>query len=193
MGMKASLRKAQRSNVAARDLQAIAMVDLYTKGYSPITRNYSGCGLHECDVLAVSGAGFLYELEVKVSRGDYRKDFEKAVKHRHLAERTAPRHHVNRRTGEAQTHLFVPNHFAYFVPEGMVSVEEVPEYAGLLVLRTFESGGAALEWVKRPPRLHDVKADAYVIRSLAHHLTCKFVFGVGWPAQDAPDEDESRL
>ena len=42
-----------------------------------------GMGLHECDLLILSRAGYATEIEIKISAADLRKDSKK--KHEHLS------------------------------------------------------------------------------------------------------------
>jgi hypothetical protein len=41
----------------------------------------SGMGIHECDLLVISKAGYATEVEIKVSKSDLKKDAEKWHKH----------------------------------------------------------------------------------------------------------------
>jgi hypothetical protein len=72
----------------------------------------------------------------KISRSDFRKDFEKEHKHKLLLARKATKTYSKcvrgKKTDETETYVLIPNYFTYLVPEGLVKVEEVPEYAGLL-------------------------------------------------------------
>ena len=38
-------------------------------------------GMHECDILVVSGSGYATEIEIKISKADFLKDFEKSHGH----------------------------------------------------------------------------------------------------------------
>ena len=78
---------------------------------------YWGLGLdmHECDLLIVSKAGYVTEVEIKISRADLRKDREK------------PHGHQNKRIK-----------YLYFaVPEKLeaAAIEFAPERAGIIVVR----------------------------------------------------------
>jgi len=67
--------------------------------------------LHECDILALTPAGYATEIEIKVSKSDLRADKKK--RHGHLHNRIA--------------------YFYFAVPEGLVgtALSEIPERAGL--------------------------------------------------------------
>jgi hypothetical protein len=44
-----------------------------------------GMGLHECDLLVITRAGYAYEVEIKISKSDLKKDREK--RHCHVSSR----------------------------------------------------------------------------------------------------------
>lgn len=178
MSRKSSINKVRKNTSQSKDIQGAMMMDLYMKGYTPIVTNYTGKGLHECDVLAISKADLIYEFEVKISRSDFRKDFTKEHKHRLLLERKGiskyDKYKNGKRLDEQVSWFNIPNYFSYLVPKDLISVEEVPEYAGLIYIY---DDYKTIEWVKRPPKLHDHRADDSLIRSIVHNLTCKFIFG----------------
>lgn len=68
----------------------------------------------ESDFVRITPAGFLTEWEIKVSRSDFRADFKKVDKHRSIA------------AGEWW------KHFWYIAPRGIIPLDEIPEYAGLI-------------------------------------------------------------
>ena len=59
---------------------------LYEKQHSPITTRFTGYGLSECDVISISKANYIYEYEIKISRSDFKVDFNKE-KHKLMLER----------------------------------------------------------------------------------------------------------
>lgn len=72
-----------------------------------------GFDVHECDLLVVTKAGYLWEVEIKVDKYDLRKDKEKWHQHRHAK--------ISR---------------LYFaIPEYLQSeIEHIPEHAGILIV-----------------------------------------------------------
>jgi len=89
-------------------------------GASCILPNYTPIGWQECDLFVVLKSGFSIEYEIKLSRADFKADFRKRGKHSRLANRSSCR---------------LPTRFFYAMPEGLVSVEDIPDYAGLVYLR----------------------------------------------------------
>jgi len=136
----------------------------------------------ESDKLIETKTGYIYEFEIKVSRSDFKNDFKnKSEKHMILAgskacgqlylpsfvedwekakERTA-KDGYNRRLIYYEEHKdkFLiderrkPNVFYYAVPENLIPVEDIPEYAGLIYV--LEKG--SLQIVKKAPYIHKDK------------------------------------
>jgi len=114
----------------------------------------------ECDVLQVTKAGYWVEYEIKVSRADFKADARKQVTAGRYSSRhrTAPLKHDLLRTGSTRG----PNRFYYVTPLGLITPEELPEFAGLIEVN--------IDWDKRrrwphprevvkAPRLHTEKLD----------------------------------
>jgi hypothetical protein len=81
-------------------------------------------GYHECDLFRITGADLVVEYEIKVSRSDFFTDFKKG-------RLTGGEKHTNLQSGGEN----VPNRFLFVVPDRLVTVEEVPPYAGLIYYR----------------------------------------------------------
>lgn len=92
----------------------------------------------ESDYLALTKSGYWYEVEVKISRSDFKADFKKEEKHKTLQS-------VNEKP--------CPNYYYYAVPEGLVSADEVPDYAGLIYIGKH----GYIQTMKGAPMLHKVK------------------------------------
>lgn len=165
MGRKSSMKKIKRDNSVSKNIEAALSLHLYEKQHSPITTRFTGMGLQECDVISVSKSDYIYEYEIKTSRADFKKDFIKE-KHTHMINESSTK------VVRGQTIYLLPNYFTFVVPFGLVSEEEVPEYAGLMYMNEDSS----FVVVKKPKLLHKVKANEEFIRKLAHNLTCKLVF-----------------
>ncbi len=166
MSRKSSIIKVKRSNAESKNIEAALMMNLYLKGHSPISTHYSDMGLQECDVISISKSDFIYEYEVKISRADFKKDFLKE-KHKLIVEKKfikeSPLHEI---------WFLVPNYFYFVVPENLVSLEEIPEYAGLIYFNDKQE----FDIIKKAPIIHKTKASFELIRSLGHNLMCKLIF-----------------
>ena len=165
MSRKSSINKIKRDNSVSKNIESALVMYLYQKSHSPITTKFTGMGLQECDVISVSKSDYIYEYEIKISKSDFKKDFIKE-KHNHIINEKF----TYVRKGEQ---LFrVCNYFNYVVPKDLISVEEVPQYAGLIYINE----DFTFEIIKKPRLLHKTKATPEFIRQLAHNLSCKLIF-----------------
>ncbi len=121
----------------------------------------------ETDFLVVQrNTGYCYEIEIKISRSDFLNDFKKVDKHSIMKNGTYPVKKYKYRWDKelnksVSEHSYVdtewkfrPNKFYYCVPEGLISKEEVPDYAGLMYANEF-----GITTIKEPKFLHKDKLD----------------------------------
>lgn len=121
----------------------------------------------ETDFLLVQKtSGYCYEIEIKTSRSDFFNDFKKVEKHTILREGTHQvkkyRYKFDPEAKKTVTdHYYVtkewkfrPNRFYYCVPENLIKIEEVPEYAGLMYVI-----GDKVKTVKEAKFIHKEKLD----------------------------------
>lgn len=162
MSRKSSIRKIKRDNSVSKNIEKSLAMNLYEKGHSPISTHFTGCGLSECDVISISKSDYIYEYEVKISKSDFKADFKKN-KHKLMLERKS----VN----ESKNYYYIPNYFYFVVTENLVSIDDIPEYAGLIYLVNDK-----FIQIKKAPLLHKTKASPSFIRQLSHNLSCKLVF-----------------
>lgn len=121
----------------------------------------------ESDFFAISKSGYSVEVEVKISRSDFKADQKKIDKHHLLKHHKHPAvverkypfdPYINYRDREAgvvydpdtwqykqgdHSFLFlccpakrIPNKFYYAVPDGLIKVDEIPAWAGLIYITT---------------------------------------------------------
>lgn len=109
---------------------------------SPSSKRYEMTGLYvydwESDYLAITKSNYVYECEIKISRSDFIADQKKQRKHLILE----GKNFALKTNGE------YPNYFYYAVPDGLISVDEVPEYAGLIYCKPY-----GIEIVKQAPKI----------------------------------------
>lgn len=86
-------------------------------------------GHFEADILEITKSGYSYEYEVKVSRSDFKKDL---LKRKQTLGGLNVLKHLQLKIGN---HV---NYFSYVVPEGLISIGEVPEFAGLIYVNSHE-------------------------------------------------------
>ena len=77
MSRKSSIKKIKRDNSQSKNIESALAMYLYEKQHSPITTRFTGYGLSECDVISISKANYIYEYEIKISRSDFKVDFNK--------------------------------------------------------------------------------------------------------------------
>lgn len=111
----------------------------------------------ESDLISITKAGFVYDHEIKISRRDFFADKKKFFKH--LCFNNAVNYQER-----------LPNYFSYVVPTNLVSVFEIPEYAGLVYI----DSGYGITVVKTPPLLHKTKIANDVILKLCSKLMWRY-------------------
>lgn len=80
----------------------------------------------ESDFFSVSESGYVYEVEIKVTRGDFKDDFNKTSKHTLLE------------SADPEINLKRPNKFFYAAPKGLLNTIEIPKYAGLIEIDSLD-------------------------------------------------------
>lgn len=111
----------------------------------------------ECDMIKVTKAGFFTEYEIKVSRADFKKDFNKRRRVHFPPEAGSAKWRSEERlkhedyasTAEISKGVPKPKFFYFVTPKGLVKLDEVPEHAGLMEFG--ETGWP--EIVKKAPQL----------------------------------------
>lgn len=130
----------------------------------------------ESDIFTLAASGYAIEVEIKISRADYLADFKKVDKHRLLTNHS--RNHCLYRKNYTDGATFgygygdyqkldglacwiefckpkdkIPNKFYYACPEGLIKIEDLPPYAGLMWI----SDRGAVSIKKQAPFLHKNK------------------------------------
>jgi len=89
-------------------------------------------GSWECDIVELTKSGYLYEYEVKITRADFKAD---AKKYRLGNEKIdGVWHTCNKSKYSVLQSGSRVNYFYYLVPKDLISVDEVPEFAGLIYI-----------------------------------------------------------
>lgn len=91
----------------------------------------------ESDMVSVTKANYIVEYEIKCSRADFQRD-KKKYRHRHLSE------------GNEKSWRKMPAYFYYVAPRGLLKLDDIPAYAGLISLERF----CMVEIERKAPRLH---------------------------------------
>lgn len=114
----------------------------------------------ESDVFNLSKSDIVTEYEIKVSRSDFFADFNKTEKHKVLEDA-----HL-----KGILNNDMPQYFYYATPKGLLSVDEIPDYAGLV-----EFNGSYFDKKKEAPKLHSIKFQPEFWEVLAMKLYYKTI------------------
>lgn len=124
----------------------------------------------ESDMISVTKSGFIHEFEIKVTRADFKQDAKKKRATR-LCNPEVESFGGNRTCAR-------PNYFWYVVPNGLITYDEVPEYAGLIYAMEHVVGHhlyfGTTKMVKEARRIHNEKATEANRRQLARSMTLRF-------------------
>lgn len=112
---------------------------------------------YEMDCFKLTKKQLVVEYEVKISRADYFNDFKKNIK---TWKQDAIYKHHDVRDGKSA------NRFYFVVPYGLIKVQDVPAYAGLIY---YDTEFDKLNTIKSAPLIHRREFDDY--RSLAKSLS----------------------
>lgn len=128
---------------------------------------------NEADLFCLRPSGLCDEIEIKVSRSDFRVDAKKHVRISEKLEKpTLYRTHrmVRKSKREALETGHMSNYFWYAVPEGLVKPDEVPSWAGLIYIYSHGSAGV----VKSAKRLHKQPLSAIESYKTARKMGYKY-------------------
>jgi hypothetical protein len=148
----------QIQNALARDL----------KRWQVMMPNYTPFGWYECDLWGVTKAGYAVEFEIKVSVADFRADTKKGRLRRAGCLR-GPNNQMTeyKHARLEQRDAKGPSRFFYVVPEGLIGLDELPDWAGLILISKYEDPRYAhllIQTELQPaPKLHKHKADPKTI------------------------------
>lgn len=156
---EASENSERIDGLGERDMQR-ALFWRHQSSAMAIAPNYTPCWWYECDLFVVTRSGYSIECECKTSLSDYRADARKGQKHQRLAERRNP-----------------PTRFFYCVPEMLVPLRDIPDYAGLLYFSWQDlrwKSAARIQVIKSAPRLSNKKIGAKDLDLLRTRLAHRY-------------------
>ncbi|MBI3654028.1 MAG: hypothetical protein HY231_23605 [Acidobacteria bacterium] len=147
------------SSLTERQIQQALYVWRFRKGDLLWVPN-SCCFGWEADFISLSRAMYATEYEIKISVADFKAEFKKKPdKHNHLLNEKKSR----------------PNYFYFVAPTGLIGVEDVPEYAGLiLIAKNGLFPYNAIQVVKKARLLHKRKLSEQSLMQLAKSLCYRF-------------------
>lgn len=95
-------------------------------------------GRYEADILEITKSGYAYEYEVKISRSDFKADAKKSSgwiepKEANFEKKVLYKHDLLKEGSRVSRFFFI-------VPKGLVSPEDVPDFAGLIYADAVDCG-----------------------------------------------------
>lgn len=127
-------------------------------GYDVILPNFF-FGWNECDVFRINQKNFVYEYEIKISRQDFFNDTKKQT-----------RDGLKYDMLKGAIGDYCPNRFFYVVPADLISVTEIPKFAGLIYFKkTFNSFCI----IKAAPLLHKREICYNIYRDVCRTLATR--------------------
>lgn len=166
-------------NKSTNEISNVVITSMTDRQFPIFLTNIAVGGLSECDVLGINKNNYIYEYEIKRSRNDYFADFRKVHKHHNLEKRNSHRYydeyHNGKKTGGKRKVIHIPNRFFYTCEPNLISVDEIPEYAGLVYVEH-----SSLTVIKNAPLLHKEKPDEHMFRAIASTLSQRQFFGCSY-------------
>ena len=105
----------------------------------------------ESDVLSITKTDFAYTHEIKISKSDFKAEFNGVNRCKWLWHDTLKKVFESKKYYAASA-VQVPNYYLFVCPDGLILPEEIPEYAGLVY---WTNGDAPrLAQIVKPPRIH---------------------------------------
>lgn len=107
---------------------------------------------NEADLFCIRKSGLYDEIEIKTSRADFKNDAKKKVKIKKPESEATNRRSLyetySKLDATAKGHM--ANYFWYAVPENLIDITEIPEYAGLI----YVGANKRINVVREAKRLH---------------------------------------
>ena len=147
-------------------LRYFIMGEYRYKAFCPRIHNFFGMR-SESDVIAINPNGYLVEFEVKLTKADFIKDKDKIIS---IKRKRINKHKLYEQGGESAM-------FYCVAPKGIVTIDDIPEWAGLIevVSREYIKHGTVLVCnnVKNAKKLNKRKATQKEIKKLLRLLSFK--------------------
>jgi hypothetical protein len=118
----------------------------------------------EADLITVQASGYVNEIEIKLTKADFKRDFKKK-KHRYMHE---AKNHVNLN----YPRLHTPNYFWFCIPKTLLPKIDcdIPDDYGMILM---DENGIYPEIYKRAKIMHRQKVTDKQVRQIARSLMFK--------------------
>lgn len=172
-------------------ITALDMARAYIRHFTTYTKRYKFCVPNiypddwkgnmqwkEMDLMCLRKSGFVDEIECKISRSDFKADFKKTINVVNGTNKCGSRDW----TDELKHTLLdkgncYPNYFSFLVPEGLLTLEDIPPYAGWFEVY-WDNTILRISERKPPKRLHRHKLDlSKVYDKIGYRYTEAFKLG----------------
>ena len=168
--------------MTTNEIADIIIRSLSDKAFPIFLTTFAGQGIDEADVFGINRNGYMYEFEIKRSRSDFQAEFRnKKHKHEKLKNRDALKVYDEwkngQRTGEKYISILIPNRYFIVCTKGLISPDEVPEYAGLISVSP--NNRCPIE-IKPAKLLHRNKANSRIYERVATILSQRIIFGCSY-------------
>jgi hypothetical protein len=154
--------------LSVKKMQEVLYRDMRVRRWPWIITNTKALGA-EADLVGVTAGRFVTEFEIKRYHADFKADFKKKQKHRHLQEGKLP-----------------INQFYFVCPAGLIQPEEVPSMYGLIWIEKSEPMNSTLKSVRSKKevykiitkraakKLHTKKLSDYYLVKLLTSMTFRY-------------------
>ena len=148
--------------MTAKEIQKLLINDIADNnnylGFVP--NNMSVFDGYECDLLAVRKSLLLEEYEIKISKSDFKADFKKK-----RYKQTKHEEYLNQK---------LASRLYYVVPEGLITIDDIPEFAGLVYILNDVNNLYRVRYIKVAKLLHKKKATDKQLILMLRSLSFKY-------------------
>jgi len=160
-----------------KELEKLLSIELFSDSTRSVCERFQGAGYSEMDICKLTNTDYIYEYELKVSRGDFlkesknfieNKDRQKYMKHKFMQTLYEEKKF---KTRSRKTYK-VPNKFYFVCPKDMIKIDEILPYHGLIYIDENNN----FEVVREASFLHKNKVDNKTIFRMLKTLSERIVF-----------------
>ena len=145
----------RKQQVTEQDVQkAIFNTTSISKRWEVVIPNCYTKHDNECDLWCLRKSGLYDEIEVKVSKADFRIDERKTIMTENVNAKGWKDKWIDKSKREANVDGELANYFWYAFPKGLVDHDDVPEWAGIMEI---DPDTMRAREIRMPKRLHGTK------------------------------------
>lgn len=104
----------------------------------------------EADILIINSAGCSHEIEIKLSKADFKNDFKKQYQHHNTKENFLKHDKIS--CGD-----YPCNRFSFLLPQGMIEPDSIPLHCGIIEFyHNPDAWQTTFQVVREPKDVHEV-------------------------------------